>query len=436
MDLHRRQCRVAAPLLLVLAALIIGCAEPGDQRLDRASILGGETVRLLIVGDPFAHALRELSDELGRQAGGALTIEVVSYDELRDLTLRNAADLQSAYDIVSFDLLWVGEYGTDGVLLPLDELLAATPELDAADFLPSAYRGSTFQGRQLGLPIQPHPELLWYRSDRLQQAGLAAPQTTDELLAVARALNRPEQGQYGLCWNGQRGEPLGQQMAHFYAAFGQPLLDEDGRPTLDTSLGVAAARYAQALLAVSPPDLLSMAWDQRSRRFAAGGCMMTYEWAARTPMVEDDPTSQVRGLVGYAPAPHAPGAPPVTPIGAWSLGIPANIGPRRELAWHFLSWLSSAGAQRQLALHGNAGMPRVSLLSDPELAARYPAYRVVARPEVAAQLGDWMRPAVPEWPELSRILGTVFHDMLRGELTPEQAAAAAQRRAEALFAAR
>jgi multiple sugar transport system substrate-binding protein len=46
-----------------------------------------------------------------------------------------------------------------------------------------------------------------------------------------------------------------------------------------------------------------------------------------------------------------------------------------------------------------------------------------------------MRPAVPQWPALCDILGSVYHDMLRGQLTPEQAAARAQQQAEALFAA-
>ena len=425
-----------ALLLLLVVTLLAGCGgASGSAPTAPSSLLGGETVRLLIVGDPFSNALRELAEEFGRRSGGSVQIEVVGYDELRELTLRNAQDLRSSYDIVSFDVLWLGEYGAENVLLPLDALIAAAPELHPEDFLPLAYTGSRYQSRQLGLPIQPHPELLWYRLDQLEAVGLAPPVTTDDLLAAALRLNHPERGEYGLCWNGQRGEPLGQQMAHFYAAFGQPLLDPSGWPSLDTPRAVAAARFAMALLPVSPPDVLSMAWNQRARRFAAGGCAMTYEWAARSYLVEEDPASQVAGLVGYAAAPHAPNAAPVTPLGTWSLGIPANIGERRALAWAFLEWLSRADTQRTIALHGNGGMPRMSLLRDPELAQRYPAFRTVNRPEVASQLADWMRPAVPQWPALAAILGTVYHDMLRGELTPEQAAAEAQARAELLFAA-
>jgi multiple sugar transport system substrate-binding protein len=426
-------------LVLLLAGIgLIACAAlppaapPSQAAIDRG-FLNGAMIRMLIVGDPFSIALLDQADELGDLAGGTLVIEVVPYDDLRLLTLRNAEDQESAYDIISFDVVWAGEYGQAEVLLPLDDLIIATPTLQPADFLTLAYTSSQFQGRQLGLPIQPHPELLWYRRDRFAAEGMLPPRTTDELLAAARRLTRPEADEYGLCWNGQRGQALGQQIAHFYAAFGQPLLDAAGRPTLNTPQGIAAARFARDLLAVSPPDVLNMAWDQRPRRFGQGGCLMTYEWAARSYLVEDDPTSNVRGQVGYLPAPHAPGAAPVTPLGTWSLGIPANIGERRELAWRFLAWLSSPAIQQLLAEHGNGGMPRKSLLQNPALAKRYPAFATVATLDAESRLADWMRPAIPQWSALAEILGTVYHDMLRGELTPEQAADLAQQQAEALL---
>jgi multiple sugar transport system substrate-binding protein len=308
--------------------------------------------------------------------------------------------------------------------------------VEPGDFLDIAYTQSRYHTQQLGLPIQPHPELLWYRKDLLAADGLQPPRTTQELLHVARHYHRPEAGQYGIVWNGQRGQAFGQQMAHFYAAFGQPLLDAQGRPTLDTPRGVAAARFALELLKVSPPDVVNTAWDQRSRRIAQGGAVLTYEWGARAWLVEEAPSSTVAGKIGYAAAPHAPDAAPVTPIGTWSLGIPANIGPRQELAWRMLSWLTSPGVLKVLARHGSGGMPRESLLRDPELVHRYPAFSVVDQLSQAGQLQDWMRPAVPQWPQLAEILGTTYHDMLLGRLSPEQAAAQAQQRAEALFAPR
>jgi len=396
-------------------------------------VLQGETIRMLIIGDVFSLALVDATSELEAATGAEIEIEVVGYDDVRDLTLLNATNAQSEYDIVAVDVVWIGEYGTNDILLPLNNLIDGSDMVNVPDFIEIAFEAGRDGDNQLTLPIQPHPELLWYRNDLFEEAELDTPETTDDVLAAAEALHDPENGLYGICWNGQRGQAFGQTMAHFYGAFGQPLLDEDGLPNLDTEQGIAAAEYAQALMALSPPDILTMAWDQRILRFSQGGCAMTYGWAARTYLVEDEPTSSIAGLVSYTAAPYAEGNVPVTPMGVWSLGIPSNIGDRQDVAWSFLEWLTSSSTEQLLAEFGNGGMPRYSVLENPDLADRYPAFSTVAELSEAGILDDWMRPAVPQWAALADILGTVYHNMLRGQLTPAEAASQAQTDALALF---
>lgn len=421
--------------LLATGALLLHRLRVPARGPEEDSVLQGDTARLLLVGDPFALALREAAPELGRLAGGRLEVELVGYDDVRRLTLRNAQDQVSAYDLVSFDVVWAAEYGEQRLLLPLEEHVERSRGLvEPEDFLDMAWAQSRHGAHQLGLPIQPHPELLWYRRDLFARAGLRPPTTTEELLQAARRLHEPRAGMSGVLWNGQRGQAFGQQMAHFYAAFGQPLLGSEGRPTLDTPRGVAAARFARQLLEVSPPDVINTAWDQRPRRMAQGRVAMTYEWGARAWLVEEEPSSLVAGRVGYTAAPHAPGEAPVTPLGTWSLGIPANIGPRLERAWGLLAWLTSRPRLALLAHGGNGGMPRKSLLRDTKLRRRYPVFAVVEELGRRGELRDWMRPRVPQWPRLAEILGTTYHDMLLGQLTAEQAAARAQQQAEELFA--
>ena len=431
--LVRKKIGLAIALVIALAVGVYALKSDVLRPVTATRDFNGKSFRLLVVGDPFANALQVASAELAKRSGARINIEVVGYNDVRRLILQNATDAQSEYDVVSFDVVWTGEFATAKALSPLR--MNRAPELDAQDFLPLAMQQSRVGHDQLGLPIEPHPELLWMRTDLLAQAGLAAPTTTDDLLAVAKALMRPREGRYGLCWNGQRGQALGQQMAHFYGAFGQPLLDAAGRPTLDTPRALAAARFAQALLAVSPPDILAMAWDQRTRAFAKGACAMTYEWAARSYLAEQDPASVVAGKVTYLPAPHAKGEQSLTPLGTWSLGVPANLGARHDDAEQFLFWLSEPAQQRLLAHAGNGGMPRMTLLDDKQLISRYPAFPVVSKLSRDHALSDLMRPGVPQWSGLAELMGTVFHDMLSGNLTPEAAIALAQTRALQLFAA-
>ena len=115
--------------------------------------------------------------------------------------------------------------------------------------------------------------------------------------------------------------------------------------------------------------------------------------------------------------------------------MPANLGARQATVAQFLFWLSAPQQQRLLAQAGNGGMPRMSLLNDQQLVRTYPAFPVVARLSQASALGDSMRPGVPQWADLAELMGTVFHDMLSGQLTPEAATALVQTRALQLFGA-
>jgi len=400
-------------LLFGLLLLWTACGK-GPDPTDSATALSAE-LSVLLVGDPFALALEKLRPRLEEMLGQPVRLEIVGYNDGRRLTLLNAQDEVSAYDLVALDIVWLGEYARKGVLLDITRDFAAIRDR----FFSTALEASTLNGRLLAMPIQPHPELLWVRLDLLAEIGRDIPKTTEEVLETARMLHAPAQQRYGIAWNAQRGQPLGQSMAHFFAAFGQPLLDGDGRPAFNTPRGLAAARYALALREVSPPDILNMAWDQRTSRFAAGQASMTYGWGARAYMAEDHPASRVRGQVVYTAAPHGPETAPVTPFGVWSLGIPANVSsPRRSL--QLLNFLLSEEIQRELLKLGHGTPPLPSLARDPSLKPAFPVLNVMYDLDAAGELSFQMRPRIPEWDALCELLGTEFHDMLQGLRSPEE----------------
>ncbi len=386
--------------------------------------------RVLVVGDPFALAMDRVRPALEAALGRPIELEIVGYNDNRLLLLQTARDRRAAYDLASFDVVWLGELARKGVLAPLPPDLGPPAE----DFWPGSLEACLFEGRRYGLPIQPHSELLWVRRDWLDAERIPFPETTDDVLAVARHFHRPAEGRYGIAWNAQRGQPLGQSMAHFFAAFGQPLLDADGRPAFHTERGLRAARFALALRDVSPPDILNMAWDQRVARFASGAVAMTYGWGARAFMAEKDPVSRVRGRVRYGPPPHAPDAPPVIPLGVWAMGILANaVSPEDSAA--LLRQLTSPAFLRLMVRQGHGAPPLVSLLADPDLQREHPVFDAMLAARQTHTFSAAMRPAVPEWADLCEILGVVFHDMLRGELSPEEAIEQADRRARQLLEA-
>lgn len=374
-------------------------------------------LRVLLVADPMALAFERSLPKLREQYGVPIEVEIVGYNDGRRLALLNEQDQVSRYDLIAFDIVWLGEYVEKQVLLDLTDRIPS----DLLDgILEAPLAGSHLNERLYGLPVQPHGELLWGRKDLLSAAGFSFPRTTEDLLEVLEVLHDPENQLYGIAWNAQRGQPLGQTMAHLFAAFGQPMLDENGLPAFHTEKGLAAARYAMALMAYSPPDILNMAWDLRTSRFADGKTAMTYGWGARAYMAEDDPATRVRGLVSYGAAPHAPGEKPVTPLGVWSLGVPANVqSPDRSV--RFLTWFLQEEPQRLLMANGNGAPPLRSLVADPEMQEVYPVLKAVMEIDLAGEFDMRMRPRVPQWAGLCEILGVEFHEMLAGRVTPEEA---------------
>ncbi len=413
-------------LVLLIASLFFGCGRQDPQGSENTE--EERPLNMLLVGDPFALALKKCLPELEERSGLNLDIEIVGYNDVRRMSLQNRQDRVSRYDLVSFDIVWMGEYEQQSLLLPLEEKI----QLDQLQLLKGSLSPCSRSHHCFGLPIQPHSELLWVRQDLLDAHGLRAPRNTDELLAVAKQLHNPEEQLYGINWNAQRGQPLGQSMAHFFASFGQPLLNEQGKAAFNTEKGLAAARYALALCEVSPPDIYNIAWAQRTRRFASGRAAMTYGWGGRASVAEEDPSSVVAGKVLYLPPPHAPDAEPVTPLGVWALGIPANA-PNPEASVKLLEAIYSPEFQKILTLAGNAGPPRLDTLKDPELQQKLPVFALMASTELQAQLSAEMRPPIPEWNGICQTLGTVFHEMLLGALTPEQALAEAELRVNNLL---
>lgn len=415
-------------------AILFGIATPGCERApapEKSASRPPKSFRLLTVGDPFAVPLERSKPELEKMLGRPISIEIVGYNDNYRLLMQMASDRYAPYDLVSFDVVWIGELAEKGVLLPLEE--SDVPPASA--LLDGTMDTCRYRGRPYGIPYQPHSELLWIRADWFEEKGMSFPKTTDELLAAARAFHLPEEQRYGIAWNAQRGQPLGQTMAHLFAAFGQRMLDENGLPAFNTERGVRAARYARALKDVGPPDILNMAWDQRVARFAAGAVAMTYGWGARALMVEEDPASVVRGRVRYGPPPHAPDAPPVVPLGVWAFGIPANVEDVAE-ARRALRLVTSKEAVALAVAQGHGAPAWLELMADPKWQKRFPVYRAMLELRQTHLLTAEMRPAVPEWSALCDILGTVYHDMLMDKLSPEEATAEAERRAKELFLSR
>ena len=408
-------------------------------------------LRVLAHADPTFMVMDNLTRQFEQVIGATIHLRALSIDKLREEALRNADRKASRYDIVAVDLPWIGEFAERGVLLPLDSLMDVG-RLDTTDFHPMGWRAAHWGGRPYGAPSQTTPELLFYRRDLFAEAGLEPPRTTDDVLAAARYFHRPARGRYGIAWNGARGTPLGHTFIMACGDFGQPVMNlrrvefgfdpnppaaESLRATIDTPLGLEAAGYLRALLAYSPPDILSMAWYERIRPYATGRVAMAYCFTALAPLVELDSSSPANGQTGYLPHPSMPGGRPIATVGGYVLGVPANLPPeRRRDAVEALVAFTSREAQKLFVLNGCRTSPRYSVGADPEVRRLSPIFEAVDAMSWREELQFWPRPPAPQIAEIIQICGEELHAVLRGVCSPREALRKAQARADALMSSR
>jgi multiple sugar transport system substrate-binding protein len=372
----------------------------------------------------------------------------LSIDRLRAEIVQNGQRPVSAYDIVACDLPWFGDMVQKGRLRPLDDLIARS-RMDLSDFLPDAVASARRRGRQYGIPLLSTAELLAYRTDLLEDAGLEPPRTTAETLAVARALHAPERGRAGIAWNGGRGTALGHTFMVTMAAHGRPLVnlgetadgfltedmsEEHLRPMFDSEAARGAADYLTELLAVSPPGILTMTWYDRARAYASGQAALAYAHTLLVNLFERDPASPAYGNTGYLSQPTGLSGGPISPLGGYALAIPSNIAPERVApAWAALAALTSASAAKLFMANGSLASPRFSVNRDPEVQALSPVIGVVDAIARKGVLRAWPRPPVPGISALITIAGEEIHDMLSGVTSRSVALATAQSRAEAVM---
>ena len=402
-------------------------------------------LRILVHGDPTFMVMDNLKRQFEQIVGTGIHQRAFSIDRLREEALRNATRKRSSYDLIAVDLPWMGEFATKNVIRPLSDVMDVE-QLDPSDFHTASWRAAHWGGVPYGVPSQTTPELMFYRTDWFEKAGLPAPVTTDDVIAAARHFHDPQNGRHGVAWNAARGTALGHTFMMTCAAFGQPIIDlppiaggfdaddlANGgfRPMLDSDRALQAAEYLMEMLRYSPPDILSMSWYERVRPYAAGTVAMAYGYTLLAPYFEMDPACSAHGNTGYLAHPHGPQGAPIAPVGGYAFCIPSNLAEDRLAdAIEALTTFTSPAAQKCYAQNGSRAAPRYSVGADPEVNRLSPIFEIVDQMSWRDELQFWPRPPIPQISDIIHICGHELHDMLRGITTPKAALAAAQTRAE------
>lgn len=212
---------------------------------------------------------------------------------------------------------------TAGLLRPLDDLVARYgQELQPSQFI-------KIDGKIMAIAFMANAEHFYFREDVLAKAGVAPPQTWEEVLAAAKAIRAGGNMQNPIGLPYAPGWELGQGFVNLY-------LGQDGElfqpgtalPSINNEKGVKALEMMKALAGYMGPDYLTWSSDAMAPLLEANTIAMTNFWGSEAaevlPGTEKAPT--VAPMMRLAAAPTMAGYDhPATTIWWDGFGIAKNI---------------------------------------------------------------------------------------------------------------
>jgi multiple sugar transport system substrate-binding protein len=395
----------------------------------------GVTLNLASQNDQFAAVLAAIAPEFEALTGAKVNVDILSYPELLTKITADYVGHTKGYDLATVDIVWSGQFAEAGYTVDLtDWIKRDAAEIKVDDIYPSLMASlGGYKGKQVAFPFAGYANVLAYRKDLYEAAGLKPPATMEDFVADALKLTDKSKKAYGFVANGQKGPAVAQDWMQYNRQFGGSILDKDGKPALNSAANIASVvAYKKLFDDAAPPGAADYDWGGREESFRQGLVANMQTWSIGAADYDNPKVSKIAGKAGIVLTPSAKGQPLEYGIGGWALGINKDIDPKKqEAAWAFIKWVTSPPVHKELNLRGAGSYLRKSELTDPDLLAKYPFLPVIA---TSFEHGDGdFRPRIPQYPELQDLIGGAINAVLVGQADPKTAMDDIQTKAEALL---
>ncbi|MBI3707331.1 MAG: extracellular solute-binding protein [Proteobacteria bacterium] len=192
-------------------------------------------------------------------------------------------------------------------LVPVTDIVA---ELGKNDFLASYLNAVSKDEQVWGLPDWALHQEVWYRKDLFERAGLKVPNSWDELLVAAKALNQAaadgKPQVYGFAVPMGRALVAPQTYFQVFYAAGGTIFDPKTGGYVFGDQKALAVRSLQFLIdlykAASPPASVEWSWAEYRTAFVKGQVAMTNEWGAVVQMAAEQ-NPEILDKMGVFPFP-------------------------------------------------------------------------------------------------------------------------------------
>lgn len=339
--------RPAAALIAAMSILGSNAAMAEDQ----------VPFTIVISQTPWYPGFEKIVGLYEDETGNKVVIDTNARTSLMEKIRNSARASEAEFDLLAMNALTLPEFyygGYVAALTDIDPSFKIDPNVitygDSGYWDEATKTLSPETGKLYGVPINGNIQLLYYRADLYDEAGLTVPKTWDDLYENAAKLQKD--GQYGMIIRGNRSfADSSYNFFPYLVSHGGSLYQtkDDGSyaVTINSPESLAGLNTWTKLAAdVSAPDAATVSQAKMIQLLATGKAAQTVMVAAAWPQLDDPNKSTVVGKMEVAPLPAGPAAQ-VTTLGHWMAGISANAPEdRQKAALAFLDWFQSKDAQQ------------------------------------------------------------------------------------------
>lgn len=394
----------------LLGLAVCATTLTGTASFANAGEFDGVTVNILTrPGYVIAGRLAERGVEFEEATGGKIVVTEVPFAEIFPKIQQDWSTGTNSIDVGVFAAGWGVELDAAGLLEDLDPYVAADDKIDLDDIAPYFREfGQKVGGKTKLLMVDGDFQMVYYRKDVLENAGLEPPKTWEDYLDVAskihgQDMNGDGEGDFGSCIFKKRNA----QSYFAVQTFAAPIVQTTGtaqgfhfdnatmKPLMNNAGWKKAFELYKETGKYGPPEELNMDIGDTRAIFKDGRCGLLVEWGDPGPLQLDDDATAVKGLI-YAVAAvgsrevldretgelvpvtkeNAPYSvdginyAPFAAFGGWAGAINKNASEdKKNAAYAFLSYMNQAEQSGVDVTIGATGYNpyRLSQLASPDL---------------------------------------------------------------------
>lgn len=411
-----RRFRLTAGVVALLG-LMVGMAAAQSQSGDfNWKQFSGQSIKVYVADTGQLKYLKPKLQDFEDLTGIKVSIEAADVTSYRSNLPIRLTTRSSDFDVMAtFPSVDGLQFSSNGWYEPLSKYIndpkLTNPNYDYQDFPSGAQKSMEVNGKTVTILWEMQTDLVYYRKDLLQKAGLSVPTTFQEWVDAARKIQDPGNGLYGLALRGIPYQTTTPYSA-FLTGYCGNWLDKSGNADINSKSAMDAWMMYGEWGKYGPPGITGFDWPVPAQQFEQGRVFAFLDINLFVPDMQDPQKSKVVGDVGYAPVPAGPcGRHPF--IGGWGYGV-NPFSRHKDAAWYFIQWATSKKIDLEMKLAGWPS-PRASAWSSPEFKAQDPTPGFTQVVLKSLEIADAdMNPPVAPGVQAREIAGTVGNKALEG----------------------